>query len=56
MRDAVRFLKTGGNGDRDVEGDGEQQLCLRPFSFFLRRPLLGVDPSLSVVVLALAIY
>ena len=27
------FLKTGGNGDRDVEGEGEQQMFLRFFIF-----------------------
>ena len=33
LRDAVRFLQTGGDGDQDVEEEGERRLCLRPVFF-----------------------
>ena len=53
LRDVVRFLRTRGDGDRGVEGEGQRQLCLSYFSFCLRLPLMGAGPSLSVVVAAL---
>ena len=44
----------GGDGERDVEGEGERLRGLR--SFFLRRPLLLSEvSSLSVVVAAYAL-
>ena len=55
LRDVVRFLRTGGDNDQDVEGEGERRLCLLSFSFWLRRPLLGAGPSLSVVVVMFAL-
>ena len=55
LRDVVRFLQTGGDGDRNVEGEGERRLCLISFSFCLSCPLLGAGPSLSVVVAAFAL-
>ncbi len=50
----LRLLRLGGgDGERDVEGEGVRLRGLR--SFFLRRPLLSSVPSLSVVVAALAL-
>ena len=55
LSDVIRFLRIGGVGDRDVDGEGERQLCLLHFYFCLRRPILGASPSLSVVVVAFAL-
>ena len=49
------FLRTGGDGDQDVEGEEVQQLFLCSFYFCLQHPLLGAGPSLSVVVEELAL-
>ena len=55
LRYVVRFRRIGGDGDRDVAGEGERQLCCLYFSFSFRRPLLVAGPSLSVVVAAFAL-
>ena len=53
LRDVVRFLQTGGDGDRYLKG--ERRLCLLNFSFCLHRSLLGAGPCLFVVVAAFAL-
>ena len=55
LRDVFCFRRIGGDGDRDVDGEGERRLCSLSFYFCLCRPLLGAGPSLSVVVPTLAL-
>ena len=55
LRDVVHFIRTGGDGDRDMEGEEERRLCLLYFYFCLRRTILGAGTSLSVVVAAFAL-
>ena len=55
LRDVVRFCRVGGDGNRDIDGEGDRRLCRLYFYFCLRPPLLCAGPSLSVVVVAFAL-
>ena len=50
LQDVVHFCCIRGDGDRNMDREGERQLCHIYFYFCLRRPLLGAGPVLSVVV------
>ena len=55
LQDVFHFFRIGGDGDRDVDREGERILCRLSFSFCLRRPLLGAGTSLSVFMAAFAL-
>ena len=55
LRDVVHFCCIRGDGDRNMDREGERQLCHIYFYFCLRRPLLGAGSSLSVVVAAFSL-
>ena len=41
LRGVVRFIQTGGDSDRELEGEGERQLCLCYFPFCFTPPSSG---------------